>query len=62
MWKCWLIADLIEKKNPETIVKQLFRDLFRGDNRSTKYESHYISLDFWNICNVLIISVLKGCF
>ena len=34
------MVDLIENKNPETIVKQLFQDLFRGDNRSTKYESH----------------------
>jgi len=27
------MVDLIEKKNPETIVKRLFQDLFCGDNR-----------------------------
>jgi hypothetical protein len=27
------MVDLIEKKNPETVVKQLFQDLFCGDNR-----------------------------
>ena len=37
---CGLMVDLIEKKKPEAAVNQQFQDLFSGDNRSTKYESH----------------------